>query len=150
MQSCNRGSGSSSASAVATTTMMPASMRNCRTMLPTLLPITFRMPPSFARILAQSRTKGCRHSRVNMLPAIGDGRRNDNPADPVGVSVEPVVAEFESNIPVDHHAGQDTKCEAKDIDGCRQLMPAQTAQGEKQLFYCLLRSRSHQVRFRYG
>jgi len=50
--------------------------------------------------------------------------------------MELVVAEFEGDIQVDHHAGQDAECEAKDIDGCRQLMPAQTAQGEQQLFFC--------------
>jgi hypothetical protein len=49
--------------------------------------------------------------------------------------MEFVVAEFEGHIQVDHHAGQDTECEAKGVDGCRQLMPAQTTEGKKQLLF---------------
>jgi len=49
--------------------------------------------------------------------------------------MELVVAEFEGYIQVYHHAGQDPEGEAKEIDGCRQLIAAQTAQGKKQLVF---------------
>jgi hypothetical protein len=49
--------------------------------------------------------------------------------------MELVIAELEGHIQVDYHAGQDTKCETKHVDGCRQLMPAWTAQGKKQLVF---------------
>jgi len=53
--------------------------------------------------------------------------------------MEFVVAEFEGHIQVDHYAGQDAEREAEEVDACRQLKPAQTAQGKKQLvFYHVL------------
>jgi hypothetical protein len=49
--------------------------------------------------------------------------------------MEFVIAEFESHVQVDHDAGQDAECKAKEVDGGGEPMPAKTAQGKKQLFF---------------
>lgn len=48
--------------------------------------------------------------------------------------MEFVITEFEAHVQVDHQTGEDAKRETQDVDARGQLMPAETAQGEKQLF----------------
>jgi len=85
--------------------------------------------------MAQGGTKGSRHARIITLDAVAVVPRRHQPIDPVSVSMELVVAEFEGHIQVNHYAGQNSESESKDVDACSEFMPAETAQGKKQLSY---------------
>ena len=84
--------------------------------------------------MSQIGRQGRRHACAFMMRTIAFGSPNDDPVDAVPVGVEFVIAEFEGHVQVDHQAGEDPKGETQDVDARGQLMPAETAQGEKQLF----------------
>src|ERR1700678_3824114 len=84
---------------------------------------------------AQIGCQGWGHARARaFLP----GRHRDSAHDAkdlIAIGMKAVVAEFEADEEIDHQAGEDAEGETNNIYRGIELVPAETAKGEEQLFF---------------